>query len=204
MSRISTVIRSNREGFAIFLAMLLTVLIVLMGVYLIDKLVPASKDVKGVEHGNVAYYKAASAVELALSELSGNNPGTQTGSSAGNLSGSGYSLSTVGSGTVVPRPGFGNSEYDDDWNVIAIGRPVQIKLPDGYRPSDLRLEFRVPDLNRNGQSGEQGGGEPSEALSGTVAQIVNWSISTTADTLVSASSQVLTADQINQAAPLSL
>jgi type II secretory pathway component PulK len=83
MSRISSAIRSNREGFAIFLAMLLTVLIVLMGVYLIDKLVPASRDVKGVEHGNVAYYKASSAVELALSELSGANPGAQTGSSVG-------------------------------------------------------------------------------------------------------------------------
>lgn len=78
MSRIFFSLRSNRKGFAIFLAMLLTVLIVLMGVYLIDKLIPASKDVKGVEHGNVAYYHAASAVELALSELSGTNPGVQT------------------------------------------------------------------------------------------------------------------------------
>lgn len=79
-----------------------------------------------------------------------------------------------------------------------------MRLPDGYRPSDLRLEFRVPDLNRNGQYGEQGGGDPSEALSGTTTQIVNWSVSSNVDTLVSSSSQVITADQVNQSALLSL
>ncbi len=79
-----------------------------------------------------------------------------------------------------------------------------MKLPNGYRPSDLRLEFRVPDLNRNGQYGEQGGGDSSETLSGTTTQIVNWSISSDVDTLVSASSQVITADQVNQSALLSL
>lgn len=74
MSRISRTMRSDRGGFAIFLAMLLTILIILMGVYLIDKLMPAAKDVKGVEHGNVAYYKASSATELALAGLSGDAP----------------------------------------------------------------------------------------------------------------------------------
>lgn len=88
MSRISLAIRSDRKGFAIFLAMLLTILIVLMGIYLIDKLVPAAKDAKGVEHGNVAYYKASSAIELALAGISAANPGTETGSTAGGLSSS--------------------------------------------------------------------------------------------------------------------
>lgn len=106
MSRISQAIRSNRSGFAIFLAMLLTVLIIMMGVYLVEKLMPASKGAKGVEHGNMAYYKASSATELALASLSGSAPGTETGSTVGSLSGSGYRLTTVGSGTVIPAPGF--------------------------------------------------------------------------------------------------
>lgn len=106
MSRTSLAIRSNRGGFAIFLAMLLTILIVLMGAYLIEKLMPASKDVKGVEHGNVAYYKASSATELALASLSGSAPGTETGSTMGSLTSSGYKLTTVGSGTTIPAAGF--------------------------------------------------------------------------------------------------
>lgn len=76
---------------------------------------------------------------------------------------------------------------------------------DGYRPSDLRLEFRVPDLNRDGQTGEQGGGnEATEGLAGGIAQTINWSVSSNSDTLVAASSQVITADQVNQTALLAL
>ncbi|MDQ1343749.1 MAG: hypothetical protein QG650_469 [Patescibacteria group bacterium] len=78
MSRISHAIRSDKRGFAIFLAMVLTIIIVLMGVYLIEKLVPAGRNVKGIEHGNVAYYKASSAIEEALMSLSGSNPGMET------------------------------------------------------------------------------------------------------------------------------
>lgn len=154
MSRTSLAIRSNRGGFAIFLAMLLTILIVLMGAYLIEKLMPASKDVKGVEHGNVAYYKASSATELALASLSGSAPGTETGSTMGSLTSSGYKLTTVGSGTVIPAVGFGNSEYDPNWNIVSAGRPIQIKLPAGYNPAGLQLEFRVPDLDEDGKFGE--------------------------------------------------
>lgn len=205
MSRISRAIRSDRRAFAIFLAMLLTILIVLMGVYLIDKLVPASRDVKGVENGNVAYYKASSAIELALLSLSGANPGTETGSTAGNLVSSGYALSTVGSGTVVPKPGLGNSEFDTDWNVLTSGKPIQIKLPVAFKPSDLAFEFRVPDLNRNGATGEDGGGDSAtESLSGGSAQTINWIITGSGDSLVAAASQVLTANQVNQTASASL
>lgn len=205
MSRISLAIRSDRKGFAIFLAMLLTILIVLMGVYLIDKLMPAAKDVKGVENGNSAYYKASTAVELALSSLSGSNPGTETGSSAGALTSSGFKLTTVGSGTVVPKPGFGNSEYDDDWNLIAAGKPVQIKLPAGYDPSNLSFEFRVPDLDRDGQSGETGSPDAAtEGLSGATAQTVNWIVSASGETLVSSASQLITANDVNGTAPVTL
>ncbi len=90
-------LRSNRSGFAIFLAMILMVLIVLIGVYLIEKLVPASKSVKGIEQGNMAYYLASSAVEEALSSMSGANPGVETGSTVGTPSGSGYSFFTIAS-----------------------------------------------------------------------------------------------------------
>lgn len=205
MSRISHAIRSDRKGFAIFLAMLLTILIILMGVYLIEKLMPASKDVKGVENGNVAYYKASSATEMALSSLSGSLPGTETGSSLGALSGSGYKLSTVGSGTVIPAPGFGNSEYDADWNIVSAGKPIQIKLPAGYSPAGLQFEFRVPDLDEDGKLGETGAPDNgTEALSGGTAQIVNWIISGSGDSLVASNSQIITANQVNQTSPVDL
>lgn len=208
MSRISAHIRSARGGFAIFLAIALTILILLIGVYLIDKLLPASKSVKGVEHGNVAYYQAASAVEMALSSLSAENPGTETGGTVGSLSWTGYSFSTLGSGTVVPKPGFGNSEYagDHNWNVIAQGRPVQLKLPAGMNPAVLAVELRVPDVDRNGKWGEGLApfDDPNEALSGGTLETVNWIIVGSGETLMSSDSQTIEADQVNLTAPIDL
>jgi hypothetical protein len=32
-----------------------------------------------------------------------------------------------------------------------------MKLPAGYKPTSLGLEFRVPDLNRDGLTGDTGG-----------------------------------------------
>lgn len=133
MSWISLAIRSDRKGFAIFLAMLLTILIVLMGIYLIDKLVPAAKDAKGVEHGNVAYYSL---------ERHRTGPCRNLGRESGNRNGK-YRRRAFeflifafdrGERNRRSQAMIRNSEYDDDWNVISIGKPVQINC----RPDTIR------------------------------------------------------------------
>lgn len=68
-------LRTQRGGFAIFIGISLTLVIILIGVFLIEKLVPVSRDVKGIENGNVAYYQASSALELGLASLSASQPG---------------------------------------------------------------------------------------------------------------------------------
>ncbi len=93
-----------RGAFAIYLGIALTILLVVVGVQLVGKLLPASKNVKGIEQGNVAYYAAESAVERALATLSSENPGLESSGAFGSTSSTGYSFRVFASGTTVPLP----------------------------------------------------------------------------------------------------
>ena len=42
-------IRKDRSGFSIYLAIVMMILLVLIGTFLIEKLVPAAETVKGIE-----------------------------------------------------------------------------------------------------------------------------------------------------------
>jgi hypothetical protein len=49
-------------------------IIIIIAIYLLDKIVPFSRDIKGVENGNIAYYKANTAINEALLSMSIDNP----------------------------------------------------------------------------------------------------------------------------------
>lgn len=197
MDRFCT-LRTQRRGFAIFIGMALTVVIILIGVNLIEKLVPAARDVKGVENGNVAYYQASSSLEMGLSTMYGDQPGGGTGSGAGTLATSGFKLTVAASGSSVPIPGYGNSEYDPNWNVLAVGRPIQLKLPASFDPTKVAFEFRVPDLDRDGNWGENGSGDAStEGLAGAGTGVINWIIVGSGSSLTSEPAKLVTADDVN-------
>ena len=46
----------------------------------------------------------------------------------------------------MPSAGRGNSPYDDDYNIIALGQPVQIVIPDGIDWNNVDFHFRVPSI----------------------------------------------------------
>lgn len=77
---------------------------VIIAIYLLEKIVPFAKDIKGVENGNVSYYRANTAVNEALLSMSGNNPGYETGSSSV-TNGSGVSYTVTAMGKTLPKPG---------------------------------------------------------------------------------------------------
>lgn len=49
-------------------------IIILVAIYLLDKIVPFSRDIKGIENGNIAYYKANTALNEALLSMSISTP----------------------------------------------------------------------------------------------------------------------------------
>lgn len=51
----------------------------------------------------------------------------------------------IGSRT-VPVSGYGNSLFNDDYNIISLNEPVQLAIPDGINWADVKLTVKSPIL----------------------------------------------------------
>lgn len=64
----------------------------------------------------------------------------------------GRTLTAYTGGSTMPMPGQGNSSFDLDWNIIGMGEPVQIVIPDNISWNNVNFSFRVPKINGNTSS----------------------------------------------------
>lgn len=141
-------IHHNKQASALLFAIIIVALLLFLWVFLLGKIVPASRDVKGIEQGNIAYYHAESAEEQALTYMSGSNPFStlsDSGSVGNTSSGSTYTIAKESS--TIPASGNGNSPYDKDWNIIAPGTPLQLRFGnsvDWNDPNEFKIAFRIP------------------------------------------------------------
>lgn len=185
--------KKNQSWSALLIGIFVTMIIVVIAVYLLEKIVPFSRDIKGVENGNISYYRANTALNEALLSMSGSNPGYETGSSASlYITGSGIIYKVTANGTILPQPGLWNSEYDKDWAILAPGKPIQLVLKSNSSinwTTGTYFTFRLPNLDKNSGT--------SETLSGwSVMPIINWLLSASGETLLSSGSQIM-ANEIN-------
>lgn len=80
-------------------------IVLIIAIYLLDKIVPFAHDIKDVENGNISYYRANTALNEALLSMSGSDPAYETGSSTiTNASGMAYTVTATGN--TLPRPGL--------------------------------------------------------------------------------------------------
>ncbi len=93
-----------RKGSALMISMFVTVIILLIAIYLLDKIIPYSRDIKGIENGNIAYYRATTAVNEALLAMSSTTPEYETGANTV-TNGSGYVLNVSAMGKILPKAG---------------------------------------------------------------------------------------------------
>ena len=149
----------KNTGSALIVTMFITMILMLVGLYLLEKIVPLSRAVKGVENGNVAYYQANSAAEEALLHISPSSIGTEyaSGNVVSNL---GWQVNTFSSGTSIPANGKGNSPDDTSYNIISLNSPVQLRLPSGINWSTVGFYFKTP----------------TGTLSKTTNPIVSWTL----------------------------
>lgn len=168
-------------------------IIIIVALYLLDKIVPFARDIKGVENGNISYYRANTALNEALLSMSGSDPGYQTGSATSlYVAGSGIIYNVTAMEKTLPMPGQWNSEYNKNNSILAPGKPIQLILESWidwlpaatYEP----FVFTVPDLNKDGSWNDQ-------SLSGTTNSnwipIINWTLSASGDVLQASGSQIM-------------
>lgn len=131
-------------------AMMITIFIVLfltlIMVYFIEKVVPMSRNIVGIENSNMAYYQGQTAIEEALLFMNSDTPRSESWATVTTWNKS-YSFQITASGTTIPFLWNWNSIYNSDWNRIWPWEPIQLMIPDWIDWSAVNFYFKVPNLN---------------------------------------------------------
>ncbi len=80
-------------------------------------------------------------------------PWNMVNSSVGTFSGTGKSINIYTGGRLIPLAGNGNSPYDTNWNIVSMGNPIQLVIPNGMNPFDLKFTFRIPETEPSAHTG---------------------------------------------------
>lgn len=139
----------SHRGSAILVALIVLILLSMMTTVFLERIWTFSQTSKGIETSNMAYYEALWAIEEQLiydwvtryqpwniqnlSEIGGTNTGRSLNVSTGS--------------SLIPKLGEGNSSFDNNYNIITLGEPVQLVIPDGIDWTQVNFDFRVPTIN---------------------------------------------------------
>ena len=171
--------KKNKKALSLVIAIGITLVMSVLALYILKYIIPFGKNTKNIEQSSVAYYQADSGIEDAL--FSNNN------NSLDSFKRVDYWINIESEGRILPPTWEWNSEYDSDFNIIRIWKPIQLEIwNNSINPDDLKIYFRVPDLDKN----------IPETLVWWNLKIINWKISTTNNILNSENSEV-TSNQIN-------
>jgi hypothetical protein len=185
--------KNNKNAFSIVLAMILTLIMSLMALYLIDYIIPFSKNVKWIENVSKAYYQAESWIEESLYYLKNNfwTDNTKTFIATKAID---YESKLVALWTVLPVAWQWNSEFDSDFNRLRIWEPIQLKVWNNRLVSgdwdDIEFTFRIPDLDNNNNDNEKFDVAINDNF------IINWQL-ISSDWLLNSSWSLITYKDIN-------
>ena len=175
--------KNNNKWISLVIAIGITLVMSLLALYILEYMIPFSKNTKNIEHSVSAYYQADSGIEDALYSMSG-----QTNLSFENHNilswNRDYGIDMFASWMILPRNWEWNSEFDNDFNIIRIWEPIQIEIWKGqnatYSNMNFKFYFKIPDITLN-----------NEVLSWSVNnKIINWQISWENDILNASWSQI--------------
>lgn len=141
----------HRNASALLFSIILLGLFTVLALVFMERIVPFSQNVSGVERTNMAYYAMITAVEKTMGTIEdGKKPWTLTPQKFGDIwaTFTGYTTSVVTGGVTIPQPWYGNSDYDPskEWNLISQNQAVQLFIGNDIS-MDATITFRIPDLN---------------------------------------------------------
>ncbi len=183
--------KQNTSGFSIIIAILLVIVMTLLVFYILEYIIPYSKNVKWIENSSNAFYQSDSAIEESLYFFK-----TRSGSTQFNDKSTSFSTdavdskyTTVSSWSLIPYNWEWNSSYSGSYNIISIWNPVQLDVWGitwfSWSNSNTRIYFQVPKIKTW-----------SNTLSWWTLAIINWQITAENDTL-NATGSWIKANEIN-------
>lgn len=139
-----------KNGFSIVIALGFMILMSSIGLYLLEYMIPFSRNIKGIENASKSYYQSYWWLEDALlysySWWIGSSPSNILSWSID------YWYRVFSSGTLIPQTWEWNSEYDSDWNKISQTNTIQLVIWNNRLiswGSRIQIRLRVPDFDLN-------------------------------------------------------
>jgi hypothetical protein len=140
----------SHQGSALIVGLIIVVLLTIMTVSFLEKVLGLGRVSGGISNSAQAYALTTGLIEERLidpnmtkqapwqipTKIEGNS--NQAGNSTGRT------LLAYTGGNILPMPKKWNSQYDDSWNIIGMGQPVQIVIPSGVTWGSVNFQFRVP------------------------------------------------------------
>lgn len=180
--------KNNKSWLSIVFSMIFVVVMSLMVIYILEFMIPFSRDTKWIENSSSSYYESVKWLEDALF-FAKSNELIDSSIISSNYE---YKLiaNTNATNTMMPFIWKWNSSYDKDFNIIKAWMPIQLEIWNGRinNWTGVKIKFKVPNLDGNWST--------TEVLSGTTLEIVNWQLSGNWKTLF-ATGTILNSELIN-------
>ena len=136
----------SHRGSALIIALIIVVLLSILTVTFLEKILNIAKSSGNINSSAQSYSLATSIIEEQLmnSAMTKSAPwGIPERTETSTLTG--RSLTAATGWTMMPVPWKWNSEFDLGWNIISMGEPVQIVIPESITTwSNVHFYFRVP------------------------------------------------------------
>lgn len=172
----------NNKWSALIITIMIVMILTIVMIYLLEKIVPASKNVKWIENSNIAYYNWDAAQEQAFLYLRTSTPWTETWVTKSSTQPRGYDMKITASWSMIPVPWEWNSDFDSNWNIIWPWDPVQFVINNGIDWSQIKFYFKVPNMKL----------WTTITLSWwTTTPIINWSLSWSGKTIFASGTQIM-------------
>ncbi len=146
--------RGTSRGSALLISLIILILITAVTTVFLERIWWSSQTVEGIEASNAAYYQWAWIIEEQLMDTSVNKRTPWNIVPISEIyTYTGRTLTVFTGGDTMPMAWRWNSPYDRDYNIIALGQPVQIVIPNGINWSNVYFEFRVPSIDTTAGTG---------------------------------------------------
>lgn len=138
----------NKTGSALIITIMIVMILSITMIYLMEKIVPASKNVKWIENSTIAYYNGDTSVEQALLFLNSSTPWTESWVTKPASQPRGFNMQIIASWATLPGIWDWNSDFDKDWNRIWPGEPIQLAISNNITDWwQIKFYFKVPDMH---------------------------------------------------------
>ncbi len=180
----------NTSWFSLVIALLLTVVMILLALFILEYIIPYSKNVKWIENSSNAFYQTESAVENSLYFIKNRSTiGSETTKSMTTAAiWDAFDVFSLGGEipAIIDSKQEGNSSFSWTFNTISSWNPIQLEIWDNsVNWNNVDFTFQTPRV-----------WWVNHTLTWWTWAIINWQISGSSDTL-NASGGLILANDIN-------